>query len=469
MFGLVLSALPATAMNFTRDDDDVVEEPTTSACPTLTSAPRAYETWFNIEDMQERGYQDPADQSPWEFQTKVAQVICGAAKNSEIKIGMYFLRLLGTITDDGELGTRPESDGEAIMKAIDYVVAKRNVEVTFVLGGKGTTEQYQDVKKRVTAAGATVRWCTNGCFNLNASKVEPGSTNHEKLMTISDTTWDQGSSEATARSAANAKPIVYSSSGNWGRSQTRNYYQEASVLYNNKELFQASSDRLDAMLICATSDTKCKAKTGFATSVANYLRRDTDKKKSWVKNILVTTKGMYPVGSGGEGTAIGWAPAPRNMENYYIEQFNNVDCTVDKQIRVAMFRLTDALADRMVKALTTLRKNGCDVKLIMTSIVWTPSKSLKKKLNAAKLAWWGCSRYPMHTKLVLIGPETNNGGRILFGTANFSSGSMVWNEEHTITLDARLADDAHAKEIRRVYGDYMEAWGTIYQSAKKGC
>ena len=48
--------------------------------------------------MEKRGFWDPKDPAPWDYSKKLSQVICGAAKNSEIKIGMFFIRAIGTMS-----------------------------------------------------------------------------------------------------------------------------------------------------------------------------------------------------------------------------------------------------------------------------------------------------------------------------------------------------------------------------------
>jgi len=96
-----LAAGSAGALTFATDSELVIKVPTTSACPTLTEQPRAYEAWFNVDDMEVRGYYDPLNQVPWDFPKKIAQILCGARQGAEIKIGMYFIRAIGTMSQPG--------------------------------------------------------------------------------------------------------------------------------------------------------------------------------------------------------------------------------------------------------------------------------------------------------------------------------------------------------------------------------
>ena len=66
----VLAAGSAGALAFDTDSELVIKVPTTSACPTLTEQPRAYEAWFNVDDMEVRGYYDPLNQVPWDFRRR---------------------------------------------------------------------------------------------------------------------------------------------------------------------------------------------------------------------------------------------------------------------------------------------------------------------------------------------------------------------------------------------------------------
>ena len=46
----------------------------------------------------------------------------------------------------------------------------------------------------------------------------------------------------------------------------------------------------------------------------------------------------------GRGTSVSFTPQAGGRRDFYVRQFDDVDCTVDKKIRIAMFKLTDARA-----------------------------------------------------------------------------------------------------------------------------
>ncbi|MGI3783380.1 MAG: hypothetical protein ACRYG2_21665, partial [Janthinobacterium lividum] len=253
VFGLVVG--PADAITLDRDGSGNIALPSGDECPTIAT-PAPYEAWYNIDDMAQRGFWNPDDSTPWDYYKKMSQVICGAAKNSEIKIGMFFIRALGTMQGSA-LGDRPESDPEVVYNALEWVKTHRNVTVGLVLDG-GTIMPAGDKSKVAQRLQdiASVYYCNNGCFNVNKAKVWPYAINHEKFLTISDTIWD---------SSGGTHPAILSMSGNFARSQLRNYHQETTLIYDDHAMFNMFDARYDAMKYCATKG--CTSASGFPASM----------------------------------------------------------------------------------------------------------------------------------------------------------------------------------------------------------
>lgn len=444
-------ATPAGAISFTMDDNTGEAQAVPqdlSECPTLTSEPRAFEAWFNTDDMEYRGYLDAKNQSPWSYANRMAQIVCGAKKNSTIMIGMYFIRAIGTTE-------RPESDSEIIWRAMEYVKKKRNVNIGFVMDGGSITPasaKSNIVKRLVSSKIAKIYWCYNGCFNTNKSSVYPYAINHEKFMTISDTLWAGDDKK---------HPAVFSSSGQFARSQVRTYWQEASLIYGDQKLYDNFSARYQNMKICSGSTTgsaDCK-KGKFVTvgDVKPTLKKD--------RGIWIDTLYRHYTDSG-RGTSVSFSPQPKDVDDYYSAQFNDVDCLVDNKIRVAMYRLTITRATIMVKSLVSLKNRGCDVKILLSQQggAQTVSKDVVKvlkKYNATTMV--RCTKVPIHTKMILITPATSNAGRALFGTANMTTSGLRYSEEHVITMDTRRANNATAEDMRRAIGVYQAGWNELNQ------
>lgn len=437
----------AHAATFVAAPDGSMALPTDTACPTIAK-PASFETWFNISDMEQRGYYDPKNQAPWDFATKTAQVVCGAKQGATIKIGMYFIRALGTMTSTS-LGDRPESDPEVIYDALEYVARQRNVTIGLVLDGGSitpTSAKNQINKRLLAIPNLKIYRCANGCFNTNSSSVYPYAINHEKFLTVSDTIWDT--------STPGTHPAVLSTSGNFARSQVRNYWQEASLVYDDKLFFQAFDVRYTGMAYCAT--TGCSTDSGFPAALQ-----------------LVKSRGIWvdPIyrhyTDAGRATSVSFSPATADARDYYVQQFDDVDCTVDNKIRIAMFKLTDSKATQMVDSLVRLKKRGCDINMILTSqggattISSTVLTLLRNNAIPTK-----CSAVAMHTKMILIGPQANNMGRVLYGTANMSTAGLRYSEEHIVTIDTRRAAPDYVDDARRVYGEYMAGWYDLAQGAK---
>jgi len=446
-----MALTPASAIDFT------IDETTTEAkavpqnlneCPTLTSTPRAVEAWFNTDDMEYRGYLDAKNQAPWSYANRIAQVICGAKANSQIMIGMYFIRAIGTVE-------RPESDAEIIWRAMEYVKKKRNVSIGMVLdgGGMASVSAKANIAKRlVDTKIANIYWCYKGCFNTNVYKVFPYAINHEKFLTISDTIWENDGQK---------HPAVFSSSGQFARSQVRTYWQEASMIYDDKKLYDNFAARYLNMRMCSGSFS------GGTDCVRGQFKSSGDVKPTLKKLRGIWTDTLYRHGTdSGRGTFVSFSPQPTTVADYYTAQFNDVDCLVDNKIRVAMYRLTITRAVTFVKSLASLKNRGCDVKILLSQKggATTVSKdvvAVLKKYKATTMV--RCTKVPIHTKMILITPATSNAGRALFGTANMTTAGLRYSDEHVITMDTRRANAATAEDMRRAIGVFQAGWNELNQ------
>ena len=442
---LAAAGVPAQAITFKDDPKGQLAVPDASDCPT-TSRPGPYETWFNIPDAERRGYVDLQNQTPWDFATKIAQVICAAAPNSTIEMSQFFIRALGTMTSTG-LGPRPESDPEVVYDALDWVHKNRNVDVGLVLhGGRIHPKDIRAlIKKRLAATTGPVHYCYTGCFNSNDYGPFPWAVNHDKFIAISDTTW--------SNDAPGPHPLVVSMSGQFARSQIRNFAQEVTLVYDDQSMYDIFSLRYAGMAYCA--DTGCRSSKGFPKGLQLKSER-----KIWVDPIY------RHYTDPGRGTTVSFTPQSVTSTDFYIQQFDDVDCAVDKKIRIAMFKITDSKAERMAESLSRLRKRGCDIKLLLTYEGGTQliSKKVVKTLKKSKIPL-RCTLSAMHTKLILIGPE-HGAGRILVGTQNMSTAGLRYNEDHVVTFDTRRANDEYLEPMRKLYGQYMEGWYELSQSTR---
>ncbi|MCA0250812.1 MAG: phospholipase D-like domain-containing protein [Actinobacteria bacterium] len=464
-----LAVPPASAADFTIDPKTGeaaqvgdITNPTKkvpASCPTFTSEPRAIEAWFNTDDMDYRGYMDPKNQRPWSFANKTAQVICGAAKGSTIQIGMYFIRAIGT-------EERPETDSQMVWNALRYVNKKRGVKIEMVLDGGGITSAAgkASIRKELSDI-VNIKWCYNGCFNVNKSSKFPWAINHEKFVAISKTNWGTKSKDANV---ADGGPAVYSSSGQFARSQVRTYWQEATLFYGDRELFNQFNARFEMMQLCtgkSTGGKNCtKSKLKAAAKAAKTTFTLKKERGIWVDK----TYRHYT--DAGRGTTVSFSPQDNFVTDYYTSQMGNVDCKVDNKIRIAMYRLTETRSAKFIEVIGKLKKKGCDVQVLLsqTGGAQTISKVVSKAIKTAKLGKQvRCTATPIHTKLILIGPADNNTGRVMMGTANMTTSGLRYSEEHVITMDSRRITKADvAEDFRHAYGVYLAGWNELNQGSK---
>jgi len=445
-----------------------------------TSAPAAVDAWFNSTDVEERGIYNPNDQRPWKFAQQFARLLCYSAPNSDITAAYYFFR--ATNNSNTDEFNRPESDSETVFRVLQWLAENRNVKTEILLDNTNTcttnapTETCTNImnstaraalEKRFAAIpGSTVTYCINGCFNTARYGVYPYAIEHEKFFTVSDTDFP-GTSLGT-------HPLVISTSSNLARSQIRNYRQEASEIYDDHAAWQLFSQRFKGMQDCALNSCAYLGSSAvyntdnpnLATTPPNPLGliQESDR-RIWVDPILRHTT------DAGRGTSVTFSPgrnADVNSFDVYVNQFDNVDCGTDAKIRVAMFKLTDAKADKMAAALKSLTSRGCDVKMLMTSEAGQTiiSTSVRDTLTAAGVDF-KCAVDGMHTKLILIGPESGNLGSVLTGTENMSVSGQLYNEEHVVTFDARKATGATRTAIRAVYDKYQHEWFELSRGASK--
>ena len=160
--------------------------------------------------------------------------------------------------------------------------------------------------------------------------------NHEKFLSISDTIWagDKGKPK---------HPAVLSLSGNFARSQLRWYHQEVSLIYDDAELAKQFDNRYADMAYC---QSRPSAPAARASSRRSKLKKQ---RGIWVDPFY------RHYTDAGRGTTVSFSPQPKTSPDFYIQQFDDVDCAVDKSVRIAMFKLTESKAQRMADSLKRLK------------------------------------------------------------------------------------------------------------------
>lgn len=431
------------------------------------TTPRTLGAWSNIPDMRKYSYWDPMGREPWGYALGMARIICGAAENSEIKIGMYFVRAL--VIDPN----RPENDADAIWDALEWVVTHRNVKASMVLEGQnscivaangqscsspmsgGASSDVYDVRQRVEERWkdiGDVIYCINACMNTKRFGTYFYGISHEKFVTISDTIWPNAN--AGTGPDASQHPIVISTSGNFARSQIRSYIQDAMYVYDDYKLFQQFDQRFDAMESCAMN--KCAIpKNPGSNHGALHLSLEGDR-GVWASNMV-----RRPTDAG-KGTEVIFSPQRSTDVNAYVSQLDGIDCKVDRNVRVAMFSMTDGLAQTMANRLSALSKSGCKVEVLLS----LPgggrglSSGVVNTLTKAKIPFT-CTARSMHTKLILFGPD-HGPGSILEGTQNMSVSGQLYSDEHILSIKAHdVQKPGQLADVAEIYGQYLAIFNDL--------
>lgn len=468
-----LLVAPATAIDWSRDGDNVRSQldqnsqvpVLTGDCPTFSSPPPAYDVFFNMSDMDKRGFGDATDQRSWNFSRRIGQIICGADQGATIRIGMFFIRALGPME-------RYEYDPEEIWAALEKVASERNVKIELVLDGGGITSSLgkKQVTARLTKAplNAKIYWCTNGCLETNKGTVLPNSINHEKFIAISDTMWG---------GSAGTHPAVYSSSANISKGQTRNYMADGSLFYDDVQMHELFRKRFLGMRYCADktkgngADSVVSGKycslNGLKSASGQTSLDDGRKHGGYYPNVWVDTIYQHQTDNG-RGTTVSFSPQPQTARDYFTKMFDDVDCKVDGTVRVGMFRLSDSRAAQFARAAERLAKRGCDIQILLSPKGGMPTitKATASLLNKAKIPF-RCSSTPLHTKFVLVGSRRNNEGRVISGTANMSTSGLRYSDEHMVIVDSRRTSPQFKGEARAYFAKFMAGWTEMYQGSEK--
>lgn len=430
------------------------------------STPSAMGAWSNLTDMRTYGYWDPMGREPWDFAKGFARLICGAAPGAEIKIGMYFVRAL--VIDEN----RPENDADAIWDALEWVKVHRGVKASMILEGQNSCvvaadgqscsspmsgsagSDVDDVRQRVEERWkdiGDVIYCINGCMNTKRFGTYFYGIEHEKFVAISDTIWPN-SNPGTGPDASQ-HPLLVSTSGNFARSQLRSYVQDAMYVYDDYKLWQQFDQRFDAMKSCAMD--RCSVASNQTQYPALHLGLESTR-GIWASNLV-----RRPTDAG-KGTEVIFSPQRSTDVNAYVSQLDKIDCTVDRNVRVAMFNMTDGLAQQMANRLRDLKGQGCNVEILLS----LPgggrglSASVVTTLDRAKIPYL-CTARSMHTKLILFGPNTGPGS-ILEGTQNMSVSGQLYSDEHILSIKAHNVDKpGYRDDVAEVYGQYVAMFNDL--------
>lgn len=392
------------------------------SCGATAAQPAASTTmavWFN----------DPSRGNPDPLAARLRALICAAAPGSEIRVMNYIYQA---------------SDRYAVelTNALRYVHTERGVRVKIAVEttSVGTTASTIPLLRRF----ATVTACDRGCFNTTADTA----VLHDKLLSISKTTW-----------RTRPGPVTVLSSSNWSERQLARYWQSATAFYGDTSLFQQTASRFDRAALCAKG--KCSS-AGKATHV-DWVRSP---EGSWgLKGDLTR-----PVGS---GMALRFLPATTTKDNVLADLRSVQGCDRGGQIHVAMYIASTGRSAAIAKELGRLRKNGCKVSMLVSQggILNSWSATMQGYRTHVGVAP-RCVEL-MHLKyLVMTGVKIRSGSKTLNGHVLIMDGSQNWtrtglrlNDETAFRLTSAGASKARSAEIRKLANAYLDGWRTTSRHA----
>ena len=335
-------------------------------------------------------------------------LLCTAAKNSTIKIAMYFIK------DDAP-------DVDRIIDALEWVTEHRNAKVAIIVDS--STFEEDPAKHRATQARlrkfADSAACLNGCRS-EVTRVLPGGRvgselQHNKFIVISDTIW-----------STDKDPLIIQSSANWSHMQLNDRYQSAIMLWQDPGLAQEFDIRWRSMRMCAT-EAGCKRwnplveKLGLPKDVYGITMHD----GVWYDADPSPHPGAE--GRGMEVTFSPWRegdPVGDDLEEYDCGNGHNL-------VRVAHLFITK-WRGATVQALARLKREGCDVQIIMSAFARPFYIDGRHRLEELGLTVQCVER--VHDKIVVVDAVNRTTGE---------PERVLWTGSHSLGFEAlRRSDEA---------------------------
>ena len=399
---------------------------TAYSCPRMAAPTDGAGSWFQAPT---------AGVSP--LTTNISKLFCSAARGSQIDIAMYFFF--------------PGRDTAPIVRALTLVHRYRGVKVRLLLEGAPFAGGANASALKQLRAFADVRTCLNGC----RSAVPGQGIVHDKLVTISDTTWWRS-----------VDPVVLSSSANWSSSQLHAFWQSAQLLHNDARLTREMQIRFENLRACATSAGCASWRPAFrgqALDTHVYQQRSTDR-------VWVDPNTVFRSGSAGRGSAVTFGPRTADADPFLAE-LARYSCTpTHRSVRLAVFNMSYVRSRQVAKALALLRTRGCDVRVVLS----TPSKAAAEQADLRALLdqrlTTTCVAH-VHDKFILIDAVGLTDPRprkvILAGSDNLTATSLLLNDENSLRLTTLGASTTAARATARMYSSYLAQWVRMTQHSQR--
>lgn len=361
-------------------------------------------------------------------------LLCTAAKGATIKIAMYFIK------DDAP-------DVDRILDALEWVTRHRGVKVSIIVDSSTFAEDPEN--HRATQARlrrfADAAFCLNGCRSEVTRVLDNGAVGselqHNKFIVISDTIW-----------STDRDPLIIQSSANWSHMQLNDRYQSAIMLWQDPGLAREFDIRWRSMRVCAL-----EAGCGQWNSLLRRLDLPADV-YGIAKHDGVWYDGDPSPHPGASGRGMEVTFSPWREGDPVGDDLADYDCVGGHNtVRVAHLFITKWRGPT-IQALAALKRQGCDVQIIMSAFPRPFYIDGRHRLEELGLAVQCVER--VHDKIVVVDAvhrETGNAERVL------------WTGSHSLGFEAlRRSDEALLKINAGLPGSELDKHnGLIWQQFRE--
>ncbi len=370
----------------------------------------------------------------------LAKLFCSAARGATVNVSMYFIRASSSQTEVNK-----------ILQSLERVSRYRGVKVRIMLEGRlyrtGTS-----LRPSVTTIKryATVLQCQLGCRNERYGSEAKGAIMHHKLISISNTTWRSGTDQA-----------VVMASANWSQTQLTRMWQSAVLVHRDAALYREADTERRVLDACA-GQGGCSSWNRTLTRLSLPPQRYalTSRDRLW-------HEAEETERTGNPGSGLGMFFFPWAGADPVAEALRGYTCTPEhRTIRVAHMFMTSARMG-VVRALSELREQGCDV-----SVVIAP-RGETKLASAAVLRDHGiptaCTAH-LHDKAVIVNAVRRADGlpdkTVLMGSHSLSGTALRSNDEGLMRISTYGASGSAAAANAAVWSAYMKQWSAIRGAAR---
>jgi len=359
---------------------------------------------------------------------------CAAAPKATIRIALYYLDYIG-----------PDSEVNHLLGALEYVHRTRQVKIKVVLErqqfASGDPEFIAPLRR--LRQFAHVNFCRLGCMYERPPGNSADLVQHMKFFIVGDTLWRSGQDR-----------VVFQSSANWSWTQLREREQSAIMVWDDPVLYREFATRWGTLYTCAAWKRGCSAWNGQLST----LRLDrasygiADHSRLWTEAIP-----HQRPGSPGRGVRVFFAPWPA-PDDPVARELLATKCGRGGEVRLGEV-VVSADRPRVIDALSTLKRHGCSVRVLVSATTWQPIITGVRTLRRAGLDV-GCVA-GLHDKFMTFNSHvgsTRSRRLVWAGSQNLYALSLRADDEEVLRVSVLDARGSAIPENVAAYAAYRAHW-----------